>query len=106
MSNAGPFVQDGNGHPVVAFLMTGTTQNVAYTGTAGTITNGVGASTKLVRVVATTACYIAVGTAPTATTNDVYLPADKPEIIRIVPGHKVSAIQAASGGTLIVTELT
>lgn len=83
-----------------------THQSVAYTGTAGTISNAVGAQTRLVRVVVTSAAYIAVGAAPTATTSDVYIPADIPEYFIVGPGEKVSAVQASAGGTLHVTELT
>lgn len=82
----------------------GTHQSKAYTGTAGTIDNAVGAASHHVRVVVTSAAYVKVG--GTATTADVYMPADKPEIFEIRPGEKVSAIQVSAGGTLHVTELT
>lgn len=83
-----------------------TTQSVAYTGTAGTITNAVGGQTRVVRLVATSAAHVAIGGAPTATTGDVYLPADMPETFLINPGEKVSAVQVSAGGTLHVTEMT
>jgi hypothetical protein len=84
----------------------GTHQSVAYTGTAGTITNAVGAQTYKVRVVCTTAAYVLIGNSPTATSAAVYVPADTPEYFTITPGQKVSAIQVSSGGTLHVTEIT
>jgi hypothetical protein len=90
------------------FIGTGrldTHQSVAYTGTAGTITNAVGAHTNRVRVVVTTAAYIKIGNTPTATTSDPYIPADAPEYFSITPGMKVSAVQVSSGGTLHVTEI-
>lgn len=83
-----------------------THQSVAYTGTAGTITNAVGAQTYKVRVVVTTAAYVAIGNSPTATAASVYCPADTPEYFTITPGMKVSAIQLSAGGTLHVTEIT
>lgn len=83
-----------------------TTQKVAYTGTAGTITNAVSSGIVKVRVVATSAAYIAIGTNPTATANDVYLPADAPEYFTCTQGQKVSAVQVASAGTLHVTEVS
>jgi hypothetical protein len=83
-----------------------THQSVAYTGTAGTITNAVGAETKTVRVICTSAAYIKIGKNPTATTSDVYVPAGIPEVFRIGAGEKVSAVQASAGGSLHVTELT
>lgn len=83
-----------------------THQSKAYTGTAGTIDNAVGDFTVAVRVVVTSAAYIKIGNSPTATSSDVYMPADRPEVFRITPGMKVSAVQVSAGGTLHVTELT
>jgi hypothetical protein len=83
----------------------GTHQSVAYTGTAGTITNAVGVGVNKVRVVVTSAAYVLIGTAPTATTAAVYMPADSPEYFTISPGEKVSAIQVSGGGTLHVTQI-
>lgn len=81
-----------------------THQSVAYTGTHGVITNAVKGT--IIRVVVTSDAYIALGSAPTATTSDVYLPANTPEYFRAVSGTtKVSAIQLATGGTLHVTEM-
>jgi hypothetical protein len=65
----------------------------------------VGSQTRQVRVVVTTAAYIKIGNSPTATTSDVYMPADSPEYFTCTPGQKVSAVQVSSGGTLHVTEL-
>lgn len=84
----------------------GTHQSVAYTGTAGTIANPVGSQTYAVRIIVTTASYIAFGGGPTATTSDIYMPAGLPEVFIINPGEKVSAVQVSAGGTLHVTELT
>jgi hypothetical protein len=83
----------------------GTHQSVAYTGTAGTITNAVGSGVMKVRVVTTSAAYIKIGVSPTATSAGVYMPADSPEYFTVSAGEKVSAIQASAGGTLHVTEL-
>lgn len=89
---------------IIQAIFPDTHQKIAYTGTAGTISNGVGLNTTLIRVVCTTAAYIAIGSSPTATANDIYMPADVPEYFAVSPGDKVSAIQASSGGTLHVTE--
>lgn len=83
-----------------------THQKVTYTGTAGTISNAVGTQSRVVRIVCTSAAYIVFAKTPTATTSDVYVPADKPEYFTINPGEKVSAVQVSSGGTLHVTEMT
>lgn len=82
----------------------GTHQKVAYTGTAGT-SSAVATGTDLVRVEVTTAAYVKIGSGA-ATTSDVYMPANKPELFVITPGETVSAIQVASGGNLHVTEMT
>jgi hypothetical protein len=83
----------------------GTHQNIAYTGTAGTIANVIGQGVYKVRVCATSACYIAIGSSPTATTSGIYMPADTVEYFTCSPGEKVSAIQLSAGGTLHVTEI-
>lgn len=84
----------------------GTTQNVAYTGTAGTITNAIGTGITVIRVWLTTAGFIKIAASPTATTADIPMPANTPEYFVVPPGSKVSAIQSASGGTLYVTEMS
>lgn len=81
-------------------------QSVAYTGTAGAISNAVGSQTYAVLLVATTDCYIVFGKTPTATTADTMIPANTALVFRIRPGEKVSAVQVSSGGTLYVSELT
>jgi len=83
-----------------------TSQTVAYTGTAGTISNAVGDHIQVVRITTTTVAFIAIGVSPTATTSDMYMAADESELFTIHAGQKVSAIQAASGGNLHVTEMT
>lgn len=100
-----------------SYLRPGTHQSVAYTSTAGTITNGVGSQTYVVRVVieadeadpGTTArgAHVAIGKTPTATTSDMYMPHGVPEYFSINPGEKVSAIEnATAGGVLHVTEMS
>lgn len=93
---------------VEAYRPAGSSQTVAYTGTAGTISNAVNANQDtLAYVFCTTAAYIAVGAAPTATTsNGVAIPANIPIILDLRKGEKVSAIQVASGGSLYVSEIT
>lgn len=82
----------------------GITQVKAYTGTAGVIDNAISNGVTVVRVWLSTAGYIAIGAAPTATTSDIPMPANTPEYFIVPPGAKVSAVQAASGGNLHVTE--
>lgn len=84
----------------------GTHQNVAYTGTAGTISTSITTGTNKVRVLTTTDAFITIGNSPTATTADVYMPALSAEYFTITPGQKVSAVQVSANGTLHVTEVS
>ena len=91
----------------------GQSQLVAYTGTAGTIANGLPAGTASVAVLCTTAAYVKVGVSPTATTADFSVPANTlvllpVEMESITGGSgliKVSAVQVAAGGNLTVMPL-
>ena len=78
-------------------------QTVAYTAAAGTGT-AVGAYTQVVRLVATTACFVRFG--GTAVTTDLYLPANVPELFTINPSDTISAIRLSSDGNLHITEMT
>jgi hypothetical protein len=59
----------------------------------------------LVRLVATVACHIAVGSNPTATTGNLYLPAGTPEYFLIDSGQKIAAVKAtgAADGQLFIS---
>lgn len=73
-----------------------------YTGTAGTLTGWPKGPTA-VAVVCTTAAYVRVGESVTATSADLYLPANTHVILTVPPGVNtwtVSAIQVASGGSV------
>ena len=84
----------------------GLTQTKAYTGTAGVIDNAISNGITVVRVWLSTAGFIAIGAAPTATTSDIPMPANTPEYFIVPPGSKVSAVQSSSGGNLFVTEMS
>ncbi len=84
----------------------GTHQNVAYTDTAGVITNAIGSGVFKVLVTTTSAAHIAIGASPTADTDDPYIAADEAIELTVNPGEKVSAVRATTtSGTLHVTEL-
>lgn len=84
----------------------GATQTVAVGAASAANTTGFAAGTQAVRVVSTTACHIAFGAAPTATTNDAYLPANWVAEYTVSPGDKIAAIQNTAAGNLYVTELS
>ena len=83
----------------------GTHQSASYTGTAGTITNAITDQVTKVRVIVTSAAYVKIDKSPTATSSDMYMPADSAEYFTVSAGMKVSAIQVTSSGTLHVTEI-
>lgn len=90
--------RDSLGTPIA-----GGSKTVTYTGTAGT-TAALSASTRIVRVMSTTDCFIELGTDPTAVANTgLYMPAFVPEYFAAGASWKVSAIQVASGGSIYVT---
>lgn len=91
----------------------GVSQAVAYTGTAAAVTNAFGSQTRMIRIVANSACHYAIAGTPVAVVTDAFLPANWVEYVNVNPGEKISAIQAATAGlvtatagSLWVTELT
>jgi hypothetical protein len=80
-------------------------ENVDYTGTAGqsaAFASGIHA----IRICASTASYYKIGTNPTATSADTYLPADEVEYLIVNPGQKISFIQVSSGGKASISQLS
>jgi hypothetical protein len=88
----------------VPLFRPGIEQKVAYTGTAAQST-AVADTTRAVRLLATTDCFVRFGADPTATsTNGLRLTAGIPEVFGIIPGQRISAIRASADGTLNLTE--
>jgi hypothetical protein len=91
----------------------GTTQTVAFDASVG-VANSFGPETYQLRLVADSACCYRIGDgAQTATTADVFLPANVIDYVIVNPGQSISAIKAASNGlvtatagTLWVTEMS
>jgi len=87
-----------NGQPIPGASVT-----VGYTATAGT-TAALPANTGRVRVIATTICFIEIGSAPTAVANTgLYLAAGVAEYFDCCPSAKVSAIRLSVDGSIYVT---
>lgn len=83
-----------------------TTQVVTVGAASAKTTNPVGAHTMVVRLVADTDCHVTFGpTGDAATTSDMFLPTDQPELFQIGAGEYVHVIQNAAGGNLYVTEM-
>ena len=91
----------------------GVTQTIAYDSSVA-IANAFGPATYQLRLAANSACCYRVGDgAQTATTADVFLPANVIEYVIVSPGQRISAIKAATNGlvtatagTLWVTEMS
>lgn len=90
-----------------------TTQTIAFN-VSTAIANKFGSETYQVRLAANSACCYRIGDgAQTATTADVFLPANTVEHVTVNPGQSISAIAAATNGlvtstagTLWVTEMS
>lgn len=89
-------------------LKPGTTQTIAISGSSTPMTNPVAANTVVVRLVATTNCYVAIAASPTATSANMPLIANVPEYFRIDENQsmKVAGLQVSASGNLYVTEMS
>jgi len=83
------------------FEPSGTTTKVASSGASAA--SAAFSKDTIVRIVADAACHYKIAAAPTATTADVYLPADAGEQILIKSGNKIAVIAASVN--LYITEL-
>jgi hypothetical protein len=82
---------------------TGATQTIAYDASVA-ITNAFGPETYQLRLVSDSACCYRVGDgAQTATTADVFLPANTIDFVIVSPGQRISAIKAATNGLVTAT---
>ena len=89
-------------------LAPGTTQTVSISGVSAVTPNILDRNTVVVRVLATTSCFITIGTGtPTANTTHMPIVANIPEYFRVdaAPGVRVAGIQISAGGALYVTEM-
>lgn len=78
------------------------------TGAAAAIATALGTGTTVIRLLATTDCWIAVGVGAGAVANSgLYLVGGVPEYFSVTPanGNLVSALAVASAGLLNVTEM-
>jgi hypothetical protein len=82
----------------------GTANNVAYTGTAGSV-GPVGSQTYKVRVLVTTDAFVTTDGSTPSGTSGAYVPSGAPEYFTITPGQTIKAVQVSTGGTLYVTEI-
>lgn len=85
----------------IQVLQPGVTQTVTVG--AASVATSTAFTSKVVRVVSTTDCHVAVNN--TATSTSCYLPAGVVEYYRVVPGETLNFIQNAAGGTVYVTDM-
>lgn len=83
----------------------GTCQTISFTGSSQA-SNATGAFVTIVRVFATKDCFLNFGSAPTAASTDMFLPAGIIEYFGMIPGEKIAAIRSSDNGTLYITEGT
>lgn len=83
---------DQNGQAIGNVLSPTTTEKQTLSGSSVQFAVNETNAVQAYRIVADAAIHYKLGTNPTATTNDVYLPADTGEQIVIFPGERLAAI--------------
>ena len=94
---------DVNGNPIPALRPVGS-QNVSYSAVAG-LSAAIASHIRIVRLVATTDCYVVFDDNPVATTSDMLILAGVPEYFEIKGGEKISAVRYSVSGVLNITEM-
>jgi len=92
------------GQPTVSAGRVILAQNVAYTGTAAN-SSAFGSQTRLIRLCASSACYIKIGEAGVTAVDktDVLLPASWVDYFVVTPQQQVSVVRAGTDGLLTAT---
>ena len=60
-------------------------------------------TTDIVRLAATTDCYVVFGATPVATSSGLFLPAGCPEYFAFISGQKIAVIRDTTDGNLLIT---
>lgn len=98
-----PMPRDENNVPL-PIPRWGASQDVAFTDEAA-LSTAFAASTRVLRLVATADCRIAIGSAPVATAASTLLPAGAVDFVTLEKGDRVSVLQEVAAGKLNITEL-
>ena len=99
--------KDNDGEAIQGAHRYGVAQVVAYTSTPANSAN-FGARTKIIRLVSTTNCRVAVGPAVTiSAANAIAIPALHPVFVQVEPGWRlqVTTLESAANGNLYINEL-
>jgi hypothetical protein len=84
-----------------------TNHTVAVADSSAANSTAFNAETREVRIVCTVDAYVEFGSAPTASSSSLIIPAYTPEYFRVTPATKVAFLRVGSvTGTARVTELT
>lgn len=97
----------GNGdQDYIDAIALGTSQVLAIASAGTMVTSAAfGSNTRLIRVVATGECFIAIAASPTATNStSAFLPANRPENFVVSQGDKIAVLPGITTGSVIVTE--
>jgi len=95
---------DGNGHTDGALRPD--TGSVVTVASGASSASSAALSHDLVEVTATLDCYIAIGSAPTASATTMYLPASLPRLFHILNGtDKIAAIKKSSDGVVHIVPM-
>lgn len=62
------------------------------------------ANTRIIRVVSTTDCFIAIGSNPTATSSSTFVPFGSVEYFKVAGAVKLAAIKSTTAGVIYITE--
>lgn len=84
-------------------------QKLNYSTTSATTATAFNAQTYVIRLVASTDCWIRFGdsTVTVNTTNGVFVKANwTPEYFSVAPGQYIAAVRDANDGSLYITEMT
>lgn len=93
---------DSNSHPPLTPRW-GTMQALSFDSSAKS--SAVAATTTVVRLCATTDCYVLFGADPTAAAStSILLPAGVVEYVEITPTYKIAAIKVTTAGILNIVE--
>lgn len=84
-------------------IFPGSSQTVAI-GATSVQSSSMGSTTGLIRLTASSDCYVAFGPNPTATNASLMLPAGMVEYFGINPGDKVAVLQVSAAGFLNIVE--
>lgn len=79
-------------------------QEVAI-GASSAQSTAISSQARKVRLSATSACHISIGTNPTATASGFYLPANVVDYLMVSPGQKIAVIQESGAGSLFISEM-